>query len=168
MHQVKSFCYENAKELLSENELSEYCECACRNINARYPNLEEVETMLEEKEMHSRLNEIIQIEISECEQEKMVSGMNQLNDEQKIHLKQDLTQWTFANEKKFIKASKNLIPKNLIGKVNMSLYCDCMKIKVMGRYPQFDSIQKFLKDRKLFESEFESDKQSCIIQSVQQ
>jgi hypothetical protein len=122
--------------------------------------------MLEDKEMQPRLQEMLQIEISECVQEQMLSGIAKLEDTQKAKLRADLTQWNASNEKKFIKAVKSLIPQSVKAKVDMEEYCNCMKARAVQQYPQFDSIVPFLKDRKLFEAQFEADKQSCIIQSV--
>jgi|GEM_PF-5346217 len=164
--QLNGFCLEHSKELLSENELPEYCECASKRIERKYTTTAEVENMLEDAEMQPRLQEILQIEISECVQEQMLSGIAKLEDTQKAKLRADLTQWNTSNEKKFIKAVKSLLPKEVKMKINMDDYCDCMKARATQRYPQYDNIVPFLKDRKLFEAQFEADKQSCIIQSV--
>jgi hypothetical protein len=164
--QLNSFCLEHNKELLSENELPEYCDCASKRIENKYPVPAELENMLEDSDMKPRLREILQIEISECVQEQMLSGIAKLEDAQKAKLRADLTQWNASNEKKFIKAVKSLIPQPVKAKINIDDYCDCMKARALQRYPQFDSIVPFLKDRKLFEAQFEADKQSCIIQSV--
>jgi hypothetical protein len=164
--QLNSFCLEHSKELLSENELPEYCDCACKRIESKYPAPAEVETMLEDAEMKPRLQEMLQIEISECVQEQMLSGIAKLEDNQKAKLRADLTQWNASNEKKFLKAVKSLIPKDVKSKVKMEDYCDCMKARAVQRFPQFDSITPLLKDRKIFEERFEADKQSCIVQSV--
>lgn len=164
--QLKGFCLEHAKELLSENELSEYCDCAAKRIENKYPASAEVETMLEDVAVKPRLMEIIHIEISECVQAQMLSGIAKLEESQKAKLRSDLTQWNGSNEKKFIKAVKSLIPESIKPKVNVESYCDCMKARAIQRYPQFDSIVPFLKDRRVFVERFEADKQSCIVQSV--
>ena len=164
-NQLKTFCLENTKDYLSENELPEYCNCAINRIKDRKISIREIELMLSDNNLHTRLKEVLGIEISECVQDKMLSGIQNLSQKQKGKFISESTQWTAENEKKFILASKKMIPKNVLSKIDIKSYCDCMKTKAVMRFPHFDSIQHLLKNRR-FDIEFESDKEYCIVNSI--